>query len=139
MDPVRDTVHVMDDWYDGPRNGAADFNGVPHWYRSLYLDTDEWDPDEDRFELTPLTAEALEWIRQRFAIFVRWDEMRITGRVRWDGDDTTFGALPEEMDHSHELTRLIDDYLARTPPAALVRGTFEPRCTHVRWQLLQSL
>jgi hypothetical protein len=139
MDLTPEAVHTVDDWYDGPRGGAADYRGEPYWYRSVYLDTETWDPDEDRFELTPLTAEALGWIRELAAIFQRWDAQRQAGHVTWDGDEETFGAFADERDRARELNRLIEDYLARTPPTVLVRGTFEPVCTHVRWQLLESL
>lgn len=137
MEATLEAVHTVDDWYDGPRAGAADFRGAPHWYRSVYLDTEEWDPDEDRFELTPLTAEAHGWVLELADIFKRWEAQRQAGQVTWDGDDETFGAFPEERDRAEELNRLIEDYLARTPPAVLVRGAFEPG--FVRWQLLQPL
>ncbi len=46
-------VYTVTDYYDGPRGGVAEFNGVPHVYRSLFLDSeDEW--DAERFELSPL-------------------------------------------------------------------------------------
>ena len=52
-------VESVDDYYDGPRAGIANFRGQPHAYRSLYLDSSEWNPDEDRFELTPLKSGCL--------------------------------------------------------------------------------
>jgi hypothetical protein len=52
-------VHTVDDWYDGARGGAADYHRQPHAYRSLYLDSGTWDPDEDRFELREINAEVL--------------------------------------------------------------------------------
>ena len=46
-------VHIVDDYYDGPRTGVADFHGVRHTFHSLaWARTDEWDADDDRFELT---------------------------------------------------------------------------------------
>ena len=54
MDKNFEPVESVDDYYDGPRAGIANFRGQPHAYRSLYLDSSEWNPDEDRFELTPL-------------------------------------------------------------------------------------
>ena len=51
-------VHSVDEYYDGPREGMADFGGHPHRYRSMYLDGAEWDPDDDRFELTPVHSGA---------------------------------------------------------------------------------
>lgn len=53
MDHGFERVYTVHDYWDGPRSGFADFGGVPHAYRSLWLDDlDEWDPD--RFELSPI-------------------------------------------------------------------------------------
>jgi hypothetical protein len=139
MDSALETVYTVSDWYDGPRAGAADYRGAPHWYRSVYLDGDgPWLPDEDRFELTPLSAEALAWEREGIAIFERWDQARKSGAVVWDGDEATHGAFPEDMARYRELERLVQDYLARHRPVALVRGQFELGCREVRWQLLHA-
>ena len=133
-----EAVHTIAEWYDGPRAGAADYDGAPHWYRSVYLDTAEWSPDEDRFELTPLTPEALAWEREHTEIFERWDAARRAGTILWE-DDETFGALPEEMDRYHDLARLLEEYLAEHKPVVLVRGVFEMGARRVRWEPLHLL
>jgi hypothetical protein len=48
--------HVLrvDDWYDGVREGVALYRGAPHHFRWLGWDGAEWDPDDDRFLLTPV-------------------------------------------------------------------------------------
>ena len=47
-------VHAVDDYYDGPRVGVADFRGSRHRFRSLgWPPLETWDPEDDRFELTP--------------------------------------------------------------------------------------
>jgi len=130
-----DPVHTVDDWYDGPRAGATEFEGKPCWYRSIYLDTPEWNPDEDRFELIPITAEVLMLIIECSEIFSRWDSARETGAISWDdADESTFGALPDDMPRYRELNRKIDTFLARTKPQHLVRGTFESPPLRVRWE-----
>jgi hypothetical protein len=141
MEPAEDTVYTIDDWYDGPRGGAADYQGAPHWYRSVYLDREDepWNPDEDRFELTPLGAEALAWERERSAIFDRWDQARKAGTVEWDGDDATHGAFPGDRERSRELDRRMEEYLAEHRPVALVRGTFALGCKTVRWRFVHAL
>jgi hypothetical protein len=51
-----ETVHSVDDYYDGPRVGVADFHGKPHHFRSvawIHKDT-EWDSEDERFELIPV-------------------------------------------------------------------------------------
>ena len=132
-----ETIHTIRDWYDGPRSGAAEYLGATYWYRSVYLDTEEWDPDEGRFELTPLTSEACRWELERTSIFERWDAARRSGLVTWkDGDRNSFGAFPEEMPRYRELNKGLDAYLAETSPSHLARGTFDLRAKRVQWKLL---
>ena len=98
-----------------------------HWYRSVYLDTESWNPDEDRFELTPMTSEAFGWELERTKLFERWDSARKSGAVMWNnGDDDSFGALPEDRSQYRELNDLMDTYLGETPPLHLARGNFGP-------------
>ena len=42
-------VHEVDDYYDGPRAGLADYRGVPHRFRAIGTP----ESDDDRFELLP--------------------------------------------------------------------------------------
>ena len=54
-----ETVHYVEDYYDGPRTGIADFGGLPHRFRCLgWVSPDgpdgPWYPREDRFELVPI-------------------------------------------------------------------------------------
>lgn len=135
MSSAWETVHTIHDWYDGPRSGAAEYLGAAYWYRSVYLDTEKWDPDEDRFELTPITPEALGWELERTAIFERWDTARRTGAVAWaDGDVDAFGAFPEDMPRYRELNDRMATYLAATSPLYLARGTFDLKANRVQWE-----
>ena len=132
-----DIVHTIFDWYDGPRSGAATFLGEPVWYRSVYLDGDHWDPDEDRFELTALTQEALGWELEREAIFLRWNAAYRSEEVSWQrGDDDSWGALPHERGRYRTVSRMIDDYLAAHQALWLARGEFEPASQRVHWHVL---
>lgn len=54
MDPQFEHVLRVDDWYDGVRGGVALFRGVPHRFVWLGWELDHWDPDEERYRLTPL-------------------------------------------------------------------------------------
>jgi hypothetical protein len=58
---VREAVLEVSDYYDGPREGVAMLHGVPHRFRSRYLDTRQYRGDieaTDIFELTPLSSPA---------------------------------------------------------------------------------
>ncbi len=63
MEVPHETVYVIEEWYDGPREGFANYHNKPHYYRSVFLDIEnsgDYDPDEDRFELTPVSEQAME-------------------------------------------------------------------------------
>jgi hypothetical protein len=139
VDATWHKVFTIDDWYDGPRSGATEINGAPYWYRSVYLDAD-WDPMEDRFELTPLTADLLACELERAAIFKRWDEARKNGLVLWnEGVEESFGALPNEMARNRELNTKMDSFVATSRPTLLARGDFDSGSELVQWKILDFL
>ncbi len=58
-DVAYESVHAVEDYYDGPRVGIANFQGVEHRFRSVgWVSPDgpdeAWDPQDDQFELTPI-------------------------------------------------------------------------------------
>ena len=134
-----DILHTIREWYDGPRTGATTHGGEHYWYRSVYLDSEIWDADEDRYELTHLSDEALEWELEITRIFDRWDLARKNGSVIWiEGDDTSFGALPEEMQNYLDLNQKLDTYIAETKPTILARGNFVAGTKKVCWERIDS-
>ncbi len=65
-------VYVENEWYDGPRAGIADVNGMPHRF------TSEWDEVGDEYLGTylvwPVSAEELALEQEQWAIFVAWND-----------------------------------------------------------------
>jgi hypothetical protein len=111
----------MDDWYDGPRGGAADFGGSPHYYHSVYLDTPTWNPDEDRFEFTPLPRDAFEAALVLQAIWERWHQAYKDGTAPEDPDDER--VLPADRQRRDELEHVLAaGRAANASRAALVHG-----------------
>jgi hypothetical protein len=139
MDPTLECVYTVDDWYDGAREGAADYGGHPHAYRSLYIDFDEWNPDEDRFELTPIPTSVLSWFLERAQLFRRWDAERKAGRIASPAEDAT-PALPDDCPRYEELGRLIAEALENAGSRFTAHGVLEygpqygPSRAAVRWQ-----
>ena len=130
-------VYTIDDWYDGPRTGFAQYRGMPHHYRSLYLDFDEWESDEDRFELIPVTADVLASALEASEIFDRWSEARKRGEVAWSSGDplSEFGALAEDRDRYATARSVIVPYAEPGHRAAFtVRGRFELGFRRVQWR-----
>lgn len=98
--------------------GATEFEGKPYWHRSIYLDTQEWDPHEVGSS-SPNHYRSPDVVRRAFPIFDRWDSARKTGALSWDTDESTFGALPDDMPLYRDLNRKIETFLTRTNAAAL--------------------
>ncbi|NVD98901.1 hypothetical protein [Massilia sp. BJB1822] len=75
-------VYVENAWYDGPRAGVADIQGVPHRFRSL------WDEKEDEylstFEVWPVSPVELELEIEQWCIFVDWNSRYESGEVDLD-------------------------------------------------------
>ena len=132
MGEAWEPVHTMDDWYDGPRGGVADFGGSPHYYRSVYLDTPKWNPDEDRFELTPLAADTFRAALELQAIWERWHHAHKAATAPDDPDDER--VLPADRSRRDELERVLAAGRAGNASlAVLVCGEFELGCKRVRW------
>lgn len=140
MEDGFDAVHTVEDYYDGPRAGVADFEGAPHYYRSIYLDLPAWNADEDRFELSPVGSEVVDAARELAAIFERWESTRqSTPGFAWT--DEEFGALPAERGRRRELEQFLElSYAAAAKVCrVLVQGEFV-RCDRsgsglrVRWR-----
>lgn len=66
-------VHSVDDSYDGPRTGIADFHGAPHHFRSLawIRRESEWDSEDERFQLAPVAHADSKPVIMRGAFRVR--------------------------------------------------------------------
>lgn len=127
----------MDVYYDGPRSGVAEFDGQPHYYRSIYLDTPHWNPDEYRFELSPVTSDVLTAACEMAAIFERWDTMR-RATPGFTYTDEEFGALPEERARYRELEQFLESSYAGAAQArrVLVHGQFRGcESSLSRWQV----
>ena len=133
MDEPWEAVLTMDDWYDGPRVGVAHCQGSPHYYRSLYLDAPKWNPDEDRFELTPLSPIAVNAALELETIWERWHNACRSGKAPENPNGER--VLPEDRERRVELeTLLAAECTANAGQTCLVHGEFELGCKRVRWR-----
>lgn len=65
-------VYVELDWYDGPREGIANYNGAPHRFRSLFDEAN--DEYLDRYLVFPIDSQMLELEKEQWQIFVEWND-----------------------------------------------------------------
>ncbi len=136
MEALYETVYVVEDWYDGPRSGFADYKQKPHFYRSLHLDGsnyDKYNPDEDRFELAPVSVQVVEWAVASHQLWLRWDAAYRAGTLPQDADDEV-RILPEDRVHDQELRALIEQFMnMQAGTRFVVHGEFELGCNRVQW------
>lgn len=72
-------VHVELEWYDGPRFGIADINGIPHRFKSLFDETN--DEYLGIFVVWPIATETLALEIEQWEIFVEWNSRYERGEV----------------------------------------------------------
>ena len=112
-------VYSVTDFWDGPREGVADFRGTPHVYRSVFrADLDEW--DDDRYYLSPLTSAEAALALEHWAIWQRFAD-NYRGKVApVPADLADWGALPEDLARHRELRLLLAPMFALEPARCIV-------------------
>jgi hypothetical protein len=104
-----DRVLTVNDYYDGPRLGVAEYNGVPHIYEAEFdHSTDEYG---DTYFLSPIEPQLLDLVLEDWAIWLRWQAAHARGEVGLDSHP----ALPAEQDRHEQLKMLIGDQLRVDP------------------------
>lgn len=113
-------VHTVNNFWDHPICGFADFNGVPHVYQ------EEWStPDEDSddcpeqlgtYQLSPADPEEFAHALESWAIWLRWE----TAFHRGETTTATHPALPEDRARRDELDKLLEGKI-RVDPTNFVR------------------
>ena len=141
-------VYTVIEYYDGPREGVADFGSAPHMYRSCAMDAEPWDPDDTRFLLWPISGAALKLALEEWAIWRRWEDAFHAGLV----DESTHPALPDDRPRYEELAAQLTaavrenqahaiiatgEFRAKQPVPNTPRGILYP--LEVRWSLVESV
>src|SRR5215470_2005458 len=107
-------VYTVNDYYDGPRRGVANFRGKPHVYESQFSDFE--DEYTDRFLLMEIESEVLQMVLEDWAIWLRWHAAYQRGDVSLD----THPALPEDRLRHEALTQLVGSRLCTEPSKSAV-------------------
>jgi len=90
-------VHTIQDYWDQPREGVADYNGLPHYYKCIFdEEKDEW---SNTYILKPLDAETLLLLEESQEIFQRWADAYRKG-------ETTLDSHPAHAEDRERLTEL---------------------------------
>jgi hypothetical protein len=110
-----EVVHTVPDWYDGPRGGIADYDGVPHLFESEWSDRKDLDPDT--FLLMPIDANTFSLVMEDWEIWRRYETALHKGEVALEHHP----ALPEERSRHLELEKLLESKLVVDPVRAFRR------------------
>ena len=135
----QEQVFTVHGFYDGPRGGVAHYGGVPHAYRSLFLDY-ERDADgkrlDDVFLLKRIDSRLFDLALEDWEIFLRWRAAFDAGDV----DLSTHPALPKDKprhDAIHDEVETALQIEDDDPEAQRARARFEYKrgdwATFVRW------
>jgi hypothetical protein len=120
-----DRVLTINDYYDGPRLGVAELNGVPHLYEAEF----DYNRDEygDTYFLSPIDRDLLELVLEDWEIWCRWHQ----AHTRHEVDLESHPALPQDRARHEELKRLIGDRFKSDPSRRTrYRGTFSTKKEH---------
>jgi len=86
----KETVHTVNDYWDGPRVGVADFQGQPHYFECVFDEAlDEW---SSSFWLHSLEPETFNLVMENWRLWERWRDAFNEGRA----DDDSHPCLPED-------------------------------------------
>jgi hypothetical protein len=119
---VFERVLTMTDYYDGPRAGIAELDGVPHFYESEWADGE--DLDTDVFKLSPVPDDVLSLALEDWRIWRRWEAAFHRGETSGE----THPALPEDRARHDELAALLAGRSRVNMNAAIrASATFRPR------------
>ena len=116
----REEVYFVVDYWDGPREGVADYGGTPHYFRCVFDEKrDEWSDD---FILSPLDQDTYHLLMEHKQIWERWQEAYETGATTLDSHP----ALPEDANRRKKLDEIIEPKIKIDPITAIrVKGSFE--------------
>jgi hypothetical protein len=115
-----EVVHTVTDYWDGPREGVANYEGRPHYYKCLFDEqADEW---SSIFVLKFLDKETFDLALEAWSIWLRWEAAYHKGKVKL----ASHPALPQDKARHEEIAKILTDKLAVNPLKDLrVEGTFK--------------
>jgi hypothetical protein len=101
LKPGYECVHTVDDYYDGPRRGIADYEGNPHLYECIFDESK--DDYSNQFLVMPLDPETFQLAMEDWTIWKRWEVAFHAGQT----DLSTHPALPSDRERHNELREIL--------------------------------
>jgi len=114
-------VYTVEEYYDGPVSGVADFAGQPHFYQRVFDDArDEYGPE---FDLTPISQQLLALVLEQWTIWRRWEFRFARKEVSLDSHPG-YGGRDFEYDRLQTVIQKLK--AASAGPSVRVCGVFRP-------------
>lgn len=114
-------VFTVTQYWDGPRQGIANFNDKPHFYKCVFDESkDEW---SDTFVLSAVDEKTYQLALEDWRIWKRWEDDFQKGKVKLDSHP----ALVTRSTNQAEISNLLVSGSATDPRRDLTaRGIFQP-------------
>ena len=103
-------------YYDGPRQGIANYLGSPHFYDCIF--SDQKRDYTCMYHLTPMTDQVFRLALEDWAIWKRWEHAFKSGNTGMD----THPALPEDEVRHREIEALLAERLKTDSSKSTVRA-----------------
>ena len=116
--PGNETVFTVNDYYDGPLKGIANFQGKPHFYECIFDSAS--DDYSDMYRLTPIDEPTFRLAMEDWEIWCRWEVAFHTGKAKSESHP----ALPQDAVRHEELKHILDRALQSSPKAIIQTGKF---------------
>jgi hypothetical protein len=115
-----DRVYTINDYYDGPRLGIADVDGVPHIYEAEF--DHSTDAYGDTYFVSPVDEGLLSLVLESWEIWLRWQSAFKQG----EASIKSHPALPDDRERHDALKIVIGDRLrADRTNAKYVKARFK--------------
>jgi hypothetical protein len=96
-----ESIYTVTTWYDGAREGVADFQGKPHYYKCLQGYDDECKPTP--YALIPIDNEIFQLELKNWNIWLRYQAAFKAGEATCK----IHPALPEDQVRHDEIARIL--------------------------------
>jgi hypothetical protein len=120
QDPAQgnEIVFTVNDYYDGPLKGIANFQDKPHFYERIFDSaTDDY---LDLYRLTPVDERTFRMALEDWEIWCRWEVAFHASKAKIESHP----ALPEDTSRHEELKQILDKALQSSTNAIVRTGAF---------------
>lgn len=120
-------VFTVTDYYDGPRQGIANFKGQPHFYDCIFSEVKQ--DYTNLYRLTPVAQDLFRLATEDWEIWKRWERAFHAGQATQDSHP----ALPADAPRHLEIKMVLDARLKTDTERCLVRaGAFMKANSEIR-------